>query len=72
MRFQDQATTRLQAPARRQTPKEAARYILVVDHQPKRGFDNREEAEAEASRILDRFPCLKVCVEENEDKAARS
>jgi hypothetical protein len=67
MRFQDQPP-----PVRRQSPpREAARYILVVDHQPKRGFDHREAAEAEASRILDRFPNLKVCVEENEEAAAR-
>jgi hypothetical protein len=68
MRFHDQPP-----PVRRNAPpKEAARYVLVVDRQPKRGFDHREAAEAEASRLLDRFPFLKVCVEENEEAAERS
>jgi len=42
------------------------RYVVLVDHQPKRGFESREDAEQEARRILERFPHLNVTVE-NED-----
>jgi hypothetical protein len=39
---------------------------VYVDHQPKRGFDSREDAEQEARRILERFPHLNVTVESAE------
>ena len=38
-------------------------YVVLVDHQPKRGFESREGAEQEARRILERFPHLNVTVE---------
>ena len=53
---------------KRRGPTENARYILLVDRQAKRGFDAREEAEAEARRILERFPNLNVRVEDSEDR----
>jgi len=42
---------------------EPPRYVVLVDHQAKRGFDSREHAEQEARRILERFPHLNVTVE---------
>jgi hypothetical protein len=42
------------------------RYVVLVDHQPKRDFERRQDAEQEARRILERFPHLNVTVE-NED-----
>jgi hypothetical protein len=47
------------------------RYVVLVDHQPKRGFESREDAEQEARRILERFPHLNVTVE-NEESALSS
>jgi hypothetical protein len=45
---------------------EPTRFVVFVDHQPKRGFDSREDAEQEARRILERFPHLNVTVENAE------
>ena len=60
------------ASLKRRGPTESARYILLVDRQAKRGFDAREEAEAEARRILERFPNLNVRIEDSEDRAKRA
>jgi hypothetical protein len=48
-------------PAARPAPE---RFILTVDHQPKRGFDVREAAEDEARRIRARYPHLDVRIED--------
>ena len=49
------------------------RFILTVDHQPKRGFEAREAAEDEARRILARYPHLDVRVEDYaEDSEAKA
>jgi hypothetical protein len=42
---------------------EQPRFVVLVDHQPKRGFELREDADQEARRILERFPHLNVTVE---------
>lgn len=42
---------------------EPPRYVVMVDHQAKRGFQSREDAEQEARRILERFPHLNVTIE---------
>ncbi len=44
-------------------PTEPPRYVVLVDHQAKRGFKLREDAEQEARRILERFPHLNVTIE---------
>jgi hypothetical protein len=53
------------APSRPDTPPETARYVLLVDRQAKRSFDQREAAEQEAQRIRSRFPHLRVTVEDH-------
>jgi len=45
---------------------EKPRYVVLVDHQAKRGFESREGAEQEARRILERFPHLNVTIENGE------
>lgn len=45
---------------------DAARYVLLVDHQPKRSFERRERAEEEARRILENYPHLRVTVADRE------
>ena len=45
------------------------RFILTVDHQPKRGFERRETAENEARRILERYPHLDVRIEDYESES---
>jgi hypothetical protein len=45
---------------------DAARYVLLVDHQPKRSFDRRDRAEEEAQRILDHYPHLRVTIQDCE------
>jgi hypothetical protein len=42
---------------------EPQRFVVLVDRQPKRRFDSREDAEQEAGRILERFPHLNVTIE---------
>ena len=46
---------------------EPPRYVVLVDHQPKRGYDLREDAEQEARRIIERFPHLNVTIENGEN-----
>ena len=59
-------------PNDRQSPKqlakraETARYVVSVDHQPKRSFDTLEAANEEARRILEAFPILTVDVSDAE------
>jgi hypothetical protein len=50
---------------------EPPRYVVVVDHQPKKDFASREDADEEARRILERFPHLNVTIE-NGDSIASS
>ncbi len=45
---------------------DSARYVLLVDHQPKRRFERRERAEEEARRILENYPHLRVTIEDSE------
>jgi hypothetical protein len=59
-----------QASARSRGPVETGRYVLLVDRQAKGSFDDRDAAEAEAKRILERFPHLRVGVEDREHQAA--
>ena len=49
---------------------DAARYVVLVDHQPKRSFERLERAEEEARRILENYPHLRVTVEDSEAKPA--
>ncbi len=51
-------------------PSETGRYVLLVDRQAKRSFNDRQDAEAEAKRILDRFPHLHVGIEDQESSYA--
>lgn len=55
------------APSQPRKPLEIARFVLLVDRQAKRGFDEREAAEREAQKISSRFPHLHVTIE---DRAA--
>ena len=55
-----------QSAAKHRKPPETGRYVLLVDSQAKRSFDSWDDAEAEAKRILDRFPHLHVGVEDRE------
>jgi len=55
-----------QTLAKNRKPPETGRYVLLVDSQAKRSFDSWDAAEAEAKRILDRFPHLHVGVEDRE------
>jgi hypothetical protein len=57
------------ARSRAGTPIETMRYALLVDHQVKRDFDERDAAEQEARRIRSRFPHLRVTVEDREASA---
>jgi hypothetical protein len=50
---------------------DAARYVLLVDHQPKRSFERRERAEEEARRILENYPHLRVTIEDSEAAPTR-
>ncbi len=56
--------------AKNRKPPETGRYVLLVDSQAKRSFDSWDAAEAEAKRILDRFPHLHVGVEDREKSCA--
>ncbi len=44
----------------------SARYVVSVDHQNKSGFDTREAAETEATRIRSMHPILTVEVADSE------
>jgi hypothetical protein len=39
-----------------------ARFVVSVDHHAKSSFDNREDAEKEAQRIMGAFPKLSASV----------
>lgn len=52
------------APSRPRKQIETARFVLAVDRQVKRSFDDRDAAEREAQRIRTRFPHLRVTVED--------
>jgi hypothetical protein len=54
------------APSRASDSPETMRYALLVDHQLKRDFEQRDAAEQEARRIRSRFPHLRVTVEDRE------
>jgi hypothetical protein len=41
---------------------QTARFVVSVDHQNKSSFDVRQDAEAEAARILGLFPIVTVAV----------
>lgn len=60
------------APSRPRKPIETARFVLLVDRQVKRGFDERDAAEREAQKILSRFPHLNVAVEDREGMPQRA
>jgi hypothetical protein len=60
------------APSRPRKPTETARFVLLVDRQVKRGFDERDAAEREAQKILSRFPHLNVTVEDREGMPQRA
>ncbi len=53
-------------PKRPRARPEPERFVLIVDHQSKRGFELREAAEVEARRILERYPHLDVRIEDAE------
>jgi hypothetical protein len=48
-----------------------ARYTVSVDGQLKSSYDQREAAEAEAKRILTKFPILTVTVADSENDSAK-
>ena len=45
---------------------ETKRFVVLVDHQAKRSYDNREEADAEALRIKTEYPVVTVNVTDTE------
>ena len=49
-------------------PTTEPRFVVLVDHQPKRGFESRQDAEQEARRILERFPHLNVTIENGDSR----
>lgn len=62
-----------QQPARQLAKRaQMARYVVSVDGQPKSSFDTREPAEAEAKRILDKFPVVTVKVQDSEADSAKT
>lgn len=56
-------------PQPRQLSKRAqtARFVVSLDHQAKRSFDNLKDAQIEAKRIADAFPMLNVEVNDMEN-----
>lgn len=60
-------------PQPRQLSKRAqtARFVVSVDHQAKRSFDNLKDAQIEAKRIANAFPILNVEVDDMENGTLR-
>ncbi len=47
---------------------ETKRFVVSVDHQPKRSYDTREDADAEAKLISTAFPVVSVSVTDTEQE----
>lgn len=45
------------------------RYVLVVDGQTKSSFTDKTVADAEAKRLLDRWPALSVRIDDRGERA---